>query len=211
MRKISVVAIVMIALLASTTGVAQAQKSGIKLADKLVSRAQATTSAIRSTNLQVKKTLEHYNYIIDGKAADPVAEYKKLGKDLDKCLAERENVRVKADAMQKAADKYFANWEASQGGYSSDEMRAKSEASLAETKANYAKIFEAGSEAGADFDAFIAKMSDQIRFLGQNLNPSAIAELSDEAAELNGQADTFFKSITETLKVGSEYTNSLKP
>lgn len=211
MRRTFVTAIVMVALLISIGGVAQAQKSGIKLADKLVSRAQATNSAIRSTNLQVKKTLEHYNYIIDGKASDPVAEYKKLGKDLDKCLVERNNVSTKVDAMQKAADKYFANWEASQGGYSSDEMRAKSEARLAETKANYAKIFEAGREAGANFDGFIAKMKDQIIFLGQDLNPSAIADLSDEAAELNGQADSFFKSITETLKVATDYTNSIKP
>lgn len=211
MRRTPVVAIVVIALLASTTGMALAQKSGIKLADKLVSRAQATSSAIRSTNLQVKKTLEHYNYIIDGKASDPVAEYKKLGKDMNKCLTERENVRVKADAMQKAADKYFANWEASQGGYSSDEMRAKSEERLARTKEDYAKIFEAGRKAGEDFDGFIAKMNDQIRFLGQDLNPSAIADLSDEAAELNGQAESFFNSITDTLKVATEYTNSIKP
>ena len=118
---------------------------------------------------------------------------------------------VKADAMQQAADKYFASWEASQAGYGSEELRAKSEARLAETKNNYAKIFEAGRKAGEDFDGFISKMDDQIRFLGQDLNPYAIAELSDEAAELNGQADTLFSSITETLKTATSYTDSLKP
>ena len=35
-------------------------------------------------------------------------------------------------------------------------MRLKSEARLAETKENYAKIFEAGSKAGVAFDGFIA-------------------------------------------------------
>lgn len=212
MHRISIVAIILIALAVSISvpSVAQSQAS-FKLADKLISRSQATTSAIRSTNLQVKKTLEHYNYIIDGKAADPRKEYKSLVKDLDKCLNERENVRAKADSMQKAADKYFTNWAASQTGYASDDMRAKSEARLAETKENYAKIFEAGRKAGEDFDGFIAKMDDQIRFLGQDLTPSAIAELDDEAAELNGQADEFFKSITDTLKTATDYTNSLKP
>ena len=80
-----------------------------------------------------------------------------------------------------------------------------------ETQENYAKIFEAGRKAGEDFDGFIAKMDDQIRFLGQDLNPAAISELSDEAAVLNKQADDFFKSITETLKTATDYTTSLKP
>ena len=211
MRKTVVIAITMIALLVSIGGAAQAVTSGFKLADKLISRAQATNSAIRATNLEVKKTLEHYNYIVDGKASDPRAEYKALVKELNKCLKGRDNVRVKAEAMQKAADKYFADWEATQAGYVDAEMRAKSETRLAETKENYAKIFEAGRKAGADFDMFIAKMDDQIRFMGHDLNPSAIADLSDEAAELNGQADEFFKSITETLKTATDYTESLKP
>mgnify|MGYP001827022411 CR=1 FL=1 len=212
MLRTHIVAVAVIALLVSTVGMAGAQSAAsFKLADKLISRAQATNSAIRATNLQVKKTLEHYNYIIDGKATDPRKEYKSLVKDLDKCLKERDNVRTKADAMQKAADKYFESWAESQAGYASDEMRAKSEARLAETKQNYAKIFAAGSKAADDFDGFIAKMDDQIRFLGQDLNPSAIAEHKDEAAELNGQADAFFKSITDTLTTATSYTDSLKP
>jgi ElaB/YqjD/DUF883 family membrane-anchored ribosome-binding protein len=212
MHRFTVVTIVMIALLISITGVAGAQsQASFKLADKLMNKSQAMTSAIRSTNLQVKKTLEHYNYIIQGKASDPRKEYKSLQKDLDKTLKERENVRVKAESMQKAADNYFASWEASQAGYTDADLRAKSEARLAETKDNYSKIFEAGRKAAADFDGFIAKMDDQIRFLGQDLNPAAIADLSDEAAGLNKQADGFFKSITETLKTANDYTNSLKP
>ena len=191
-------------------GVAGAQ-SGLKLADKLVKRAQDTTSAIRTTNLQVKKTLEHYNYIIDGKADDPRSEYKKLGKELDKTLKQREDVRTKAQQMQAAADKYFADWETNLAGFSSEEMRAKSESQLADTRENYNKIFEAGSKAGADFDSFIEKMNDQIRFLGQNLNPAAIADLKDEAAALNKQGDSFFQAITETLKTATDYTESLKP
>jgi hypothetical protein len=211
MRRSSAIVMVIVALLVSISGVAQAQKSGLKLAEKLTNRAEQVNSAIRSTNLELKKTLEHYNYIVDGKAEDPRAEYKSLTKEMDKCLKSRDNVRSNAAAMQAAADKYFANWEASQAGYSSEDMRAKSEARLAETKANYAKILEAGGKAGADFDEFIAQLGDQVRFLGLDLSPSAIAELTDEAAALNKQADTLFNSITETLKTSADYTAKLAP
>lgn len=197
-------------LIVSLVGTGMAQTESLKLADKLVGRAQELSSAIRATNLQVKRTLDSYNYIVEGKAQDARGEYKKLVKDLDKSIAARNDVRVRAAAMQKAADKYFESWEASQAGYNDPEMRAKSEARLAKVREDYARIFAAGGKAAEDFDGFIAKMDDQIRFLGQDLNGAAIADLADEAAALNEHAAGFFRAISETLKVAVDYTESLK-
>ena len=212
MRKVLSVTAVMAAVLISTVGVGLAQSSsGHKKTDKLIYRAQQTTSSTRAANLQVKKTLESYNYIVEGKAQDPRAEYKKLVKDIDKSMKARDDVRVKADGMQKAADAFFLDWEESLAGYNSDEMRAKSQDRMAETKANYDKIFEAGATAGDEFETFIAALDDQVRFLGNDLNPTAIADLTDEAAALNGQADDFFKAIDETIKVAVKYSSSLEP
>jgi hypothetical protein len=212
MHKLSSVTAVMAAVLISAVGVGFAQSSsGHKKTDKLIYRAQQTTSAIRATNLQVKKTLESYNYIVEGKAQDPRAEYKKLVKDIGKCEKSRDDIRVKAENMQKAADAFFMDWQESLAGYNSDEMRAKSEGRMAETQANYDKIFEAGTKAADDFDSFIAALDDQVRYLGNDLNPSAIAELDDEAAALNTQADQFFKAIDETIKVAVKYSTSLEP
>lgn len=211
MRKTSSFLVAIVAVLISTVGITEAQNSGHKKTDKLIYRAQQTTSAIRATNLQVKKTLESYNYIVEGKAQDPRAEYKKLVKDIGKCEKSRDDVRTKAEAMQKAADAFFLDWEESLAGYNSEEMRAKSEGRMIETRANYDKIFEAGTQAGEEFDTFIAALDDQIRFLGQDLNPTGIADLTDEAAALNEQADDFFKAIDETIQVAVKYSSSLEP
>lgn len=211
MRKMLFTTALMAALMISTLGVAEAQTAGLKNADKLVYRAQQTTSSIRAANLQVKKTLESYNYIVEGKAQDPKAEYKKLGKDIDKCMSAREDVRAKADSMQKVADKYFGEWEESLAGFNSEDMRAKSEGRMNETKENYNKIFEAGGKAGEDFEAFIGALNDQVLYLGQNLNPGGISELTDEAEALNKQAGDFFKSIDETIQVAVKYSTSLEP
>ena len=210
MRRMSSVLTVMVALMISVVGVGSAQSPANKKTEKLIYRAQQTTSAIRATNLQVKKTLESYNYIVEGKASDPQAEYKKLVKDIDKCRSSRGDVRLKAESMQKVADKFFLDWQESLAGFNSEDMRAKSEGRMNETKDNYAKIFEAGSKAGEDFDTFIASLDDQILYLGQNLNPAGIAELTDEAATLNGQAGDFFKSIDDTIQVAVKYSTSLE-
>ena len=211
MRKMLISAAVTAAVVLATTGVGEAQSAGHKKTDKLIYKAQQTTSAIRATNLQVKKTLESYNYIIEGKAQDPRAEYKKLVKDVDKSQKSREDVRSKAEGMQKAADAYFLEWEESLAGFNSEEMRAKSEGRMNETKENYNKIFEAGTKAGNEFDKFIAALDDQIRYLGQDLNPTGISELTDEAAALNKQAEEFFAAIDETIQVAVKYSSSLEP
>jgi len=212
MRKMTTAAAVTVAILISITGVGEAESSsGHKKTDKLIYRAQQTTSAIRAANLQVKKTLESYNYIVEGKAQDPRAEYKKLVKDIDKSQKSRDDVRSKAANMQKAADAFFVDWVESLDGYNSEEMREKSRGRMNETRANYDKIFEAGAEAGEEFDAFIAALDDQVRFLGNDLNPSAIAELTDEAAALNEKAEDFFSAIDETIKVAVKYSTSLEP
>ncbi len=190
---------------------ASAQSPTLKLADKLADRAQDLNSSIRAANLQIKKTLESYNYIVQGKAQDPRTEYRKLVTDLDKCLKSREQVRLKADGMQQAAAKYFESWEASLDGYNDPEMKAKSEERLASTRESYLTIFEVGSGAGDEFETFISKMDDQIRFLGQDLSPGAIADLTEKAADLNEQSEELFRSISETLKVSSDYATSLKP
>jgi uncharacterized protein YhaN len=207
----STITVLVAALLVTSSGVVVAQSSGHKKTDKLIYRAQQTTSAIRAANLQVRKTLESYNYIVEGKAQDPRAEYKKLVKDIGKSQKAREDVRTKAEAMQKAADAFFQDWQESLAGYNSDEMRAKSEDRMNTTRANYDKIFEAGARAGEEFETFIAALDDQVRYLGIDLNPTAIAGLTDEAAELNEQADAFFAAIDDTIQEAVSYSSSLAP
>lgn len=192
-------------------GLVDATTKGLKKADKLATRAQETVGAIRATNLQVKKTLESYNYIIAGKADDPTKEFKSLSKDLDKCSSSRNGVRDAANSMQKAYDKYFVEWEESLLQYNSEEMRQKSEDRMNEMKRNYTKISEAGTKAGAEFDAIIASLEDQTLYLGQDLNPAVIADLTEEAAALNKQAEEYFTSIDETIKVAEQYAESLQP
>ncbi len=99
------------------------------------------------------------------------------------------------------------DWEESLAGYNSDEMRAKSEGRMAETKANYDKIFEAGSKAADDFATFIAALDDQVRYLGNDLNPSAIAELDDEAAALNSRPTSSSRPSTKP----SRWPSSTRP
>ena len=204
--------LVMLTLLISAAGVVEAQQSpGFKETDKLISKSQSTISQIRSTKLQTEATLDGYNAIIDGKVPDNRKAYKGLVKDIQKCENQADKVGNRIVAMQTAASTYFSNWEASIAGITSDDLRAKSEMRLKETRANYDEILKAAQKAGDEFKPFITNLHDQVTFLGHDLNPSAIADLKDDAAKLNSKGAKVFSAVDDTIEVASKYTNSLKP
>ncbi|MGB5815826.1 MAG: DUF2959 family protein [Thermoanaerobaculia bacterium] len=203
--------LVMLALLITVPGVVQAQSPGFKQTDKLISSSQSTISQIRSTKLQTEATLDGYNAIIDGKVPDNRKAYKALVKDIGKCENQADKVGNRIVAMQTAASTYFSDWEASIAGITSDDLRAKGEARLKETRANYDEILKAAQKAGDEFKPFITNLHDQVTFLGHDLNPSAIADLKDDAAKLNAKGDKVFSAVDDTIEVASKYTISLKP
>lgn len=197
--------------LSAAAGALVAQSEGHKKTDKLIYRARLTTASIRDTLYQIQLTMDGYNAIVEGKASDNRAAYDRLVKDIGKCQKAAATVAKRADGMQKVADNFFSDWEASLADFSSEEMRVKSEARMNETKANYDKIFEAGRQARDLFDPFISNMNDQVLFLGHDLNPSGIANLQDEAEELNAETEELDEAINATIKVASRYANSLEP
>ena len=203
--------LVMLALLITVPGVVQAQSSGHKQTDKLINKSQSTITSIRSTKMQTEETLAGYNAIIDGKAPDNRKAYKKLNNDIQKCENQAEKVRANIDSMQMAADTYFSDWKNNLAAISDPDLRAKSEKRLNETMANYEGILKAAEKAGAEFKPFLTSLHDQVTFLGHDLNPSAIADLTDEAAELNAQGKKVFKAVDGTVETASKYANSIKP
>ena len=203
--------LIMLALLIAIPGVVQAQSPGFKQTDKLISRSQSTISQIRSTKLQTEATLDGYNAIIDGKVPNNRKAYKSLVKDIQKCENQADKVGDRVVAMQTAASTYFGDWETSIAAITSDDLRAKSEMRLKETRANYDEILKAAQKAGDEFKPFITNLHDQVTFLGHDLNPSAIADLKDEAAALNSKGSKVFSAVDDTIEVATKYTNSLKP
>jgi hypothetical protein len=188
-----------------------AQSATHKKIDKLVNRAHYVIGSLKGARLQIAATLDEYNSIIDGEATDPRAAYKKLGKEIKRSEKRADDVRVEVERMDQVATKFFGEWEESLADFSSDDLRAKSEERLRETMANYGEILAAGREAGEEFRPFVDQLKDQVVFLGNDLNPDGIAELQDEAKELNEQAANVFEAVDAITRRASDYATALRP
>jgi len=197
-------------LLAAAAAPLAAQAPTHKQTDKLVSRAHYVIGSLKTARMQIKTTLNEYNAIIDGKTPDNRAAYKKLNKDIGRSEKRAADVRGEVESMEKVASKYFADWESSLDDFTSPDMRKKSEDRLHQTMSDYGEILKAGKDAGEEFRPFVSELKDQVLFLGNDLSPAGIAELQDEAEEINSRADDVFAAVDELVKTASRYASSLK-
>jgi chromosome segregation ATPase len=191
------------------TAPASAQ-DGLKQTEAVVKKGEDTIKAITDGRQQLEKTLASYNSIIDGKAVDPKAAYKDLGGEVKDCDSKVADVQKRRDAMNLEADKLFASWKESLAGISSEDLKKRSEARMAQTRERLAKVGDAGQVARSEYETFIKSLKDQITYLGHDLNPSAIASLKGDAAKLNQQAQKMFQKIDTTTSAANSSIDELR-
>jgi septal ring factor EnvC (AmiA/AmiB activator) len=179
-------------LLAGSFATAQ---EGVNQTESLIKKGEQTVKAVSEARLQLEKTLANYNTIVDGKAADPKASYKDLGKAVKDTEDRVAAVSKRKDEMDAEAGTLFASWKASTDAISNPDLKKKSQDRLDATQARYGKIATAGKDARGEYDAFLTGLKDQITFLGHDLNPAAMTSLKPEAAKLNDKAKAMFVKI----------------
>jgi septal ring factor EnvC (AmiA/AmiB activator) len=170
-------------------------QEGVNQTETLIKKGEQTVKAVTEARQQLEKTLANYNTIVDGKAADPKASYKDLGKAVKDTEDRVADVTKRKEEMDAEAGKLFESWKASADGISSPDLKKKSQERLEATQARYGKIATAGKDARGEYDAFLKGLKDQITFLGHDLNPAALASLKPDAAKLNDRAKKMFEKI----------------
>ena len=115
-------------------------QEGVNQTEALIKKGEQTVKAMTEAKQQLEKTLASYNTIVDGKAADPKASYKDLGKAVKDTEDRVAAVTKRKDEMDAEAGTLFASWKASTDAITSPELKKKSQDRLDETQARYGKI-----------------------------------------------------------------------
>jgi chromosome segregation ATPase len=192
------------------TTVAGAQ-AGVKQAENLAKKTEASAKAITEARQQIQKTLDVYNALVEGNVEDTKKAYGNLQKEMDRSDDRVEDVRKRVDEMNVEADKYFADWTTNLDGITSPDLRARSEERLQDARKRYAQILATTGKAGDRFASFMQNLRDQVTYLGHDLNPSALASLKGDATKLNTAAESLFSKIDSAIKEATSYATSLRP
>jgi hypothetical protein len=186
-------------LLTVTTVDAQSKNSA-KQTQSLEKAGESAKSAIQDMLEHLGKLLAGYNAIINGEVKNPQSTYKKLVGDMKSADKKIDGAKKQLNALNKESDKFFKAWEKDLSSISSESVREKSANRMESAKTRYASIGEALGAAGEELAPVVQNLNDQILFLGRDLSPEAVADLQDEAEELNQQAADATAKIKELLQ-----------
>ena len=191
-------AVALCCVFAATTAQAQSKKSAKQTAS-LEKSGEASKAAVQDVLASVNGLLTGYNTIVNGEAKDNQKAYKKLVGDLKGTEKKIDGTKKQLTSLSKEADKFFKAWEQDLESISSESLREKSAGRMEAAKTRYAEMGEILTAASNEFAPVIQNLNDQILYLGRDLSPEAIADLSDEAAELNEQAEAATERVKEML------------
>jgi chromosome segregation ATPase len=181
-----------------------AQQKTAKQAENLKKSADAAEQSLADVVDQVKNMLASYNDIVDGKSKNVESDYKKLANDLKSTQKKIQNANKSVNSLDKQAQSFFDQWQKELSEYSSDSMREKSSARLDDAKQKYQALGQTLGEASKAFQPLMQNLNDQVLYLGRDLSPEAIADLKDEAADLNKQAEDVTGQIKQMLAKADE-------
>jgi len=188
-----------------------AQDEGLKLTERLIKSSGDTVKSIVETKIQISKTLGVYNDLRGDAVKDRRRAYRSLVKEMENCDKRVAKVREQTAGMNGDASAYFKDRGASLEKIASEDLRKLAGDRLDDSKTRFEAVLAAGRAAGEDYQALMAKLRDQVLFLGHDLNPTAVASLEKDAGELNAQAKQLFGKIDETVTSFNEYIKSLRP
>jgi DUF2959 family protein len=196
----------------AVTGLARAQQdAGVKQVEALVKASGSTVQAISETKLQLMKTMDVYNALLADDAKDRKKLYKDLQKEMESTEKRRAEIATRAGAMRGEADTLFKSWETSAASIESESLRKRSEDRLKQTKATYAEIGAVGQKAGELYQPVMKTLADQVKYLGHDLNPAAVATLKPDAEKLNKRVQELGKAIDETVTTANTKITAIRP
>ena len=199
-------AVAIAALLSGPAVLAQAAtttapKDVSKQTEELKKRAAQLREALTKTRAVLDQSLVMYNTMVQGQSKDPSKDYKSLAKTLENLQKQRGTSKTKLAELETKSAEIYAAWEQEITAYSSESLQATGKERLALAKGNFAKVKDALKMAGDEYTVFLTNFNDQVRFMGRDLSPEALAALGPEAQKLNDQATALFKHAEEIRAV----------
>ncbi len=193
----------------ATTWAGAQSTEGIKETERFIKTGSATSQSIGEAQLKTKNALDTYNALVLGDSKDMKGEYKKLlsaQKGMNNQVAD---ARKKIAEMDKQAAVYFTSRSAALGQIQDVALRDKAKTRLDQNQKEFEQVKVALRQGGDALAPFSKDLSDQITFLGQELNPSSAASLKPQADKLNGRGATLFAQADTAVATANRYFSTL--
>ena len=199
-----------VALLLCTTELV-AQGKVQKVSKNLVNKAEDVLKKIKEGEKQLDKTTERYGRLIDGKNVKARRnEFGKVRDEMKKLADRAKDVREQARDMEKEASKFFREWDKGLQDIKDPELRALSRQNMTESQEEYGQIIKAGRSVADQYDAFLAMLGNQLKYLELDMSDNAIEKLKGTNQDLRGEGKELRSRVNGFKAEISGYIAALK-
>ena len=186
------------------------EKFGIEKRDVLVDRVEDARNQQTETKETFTDALEAFTALSNYEGGELEATYDKLSDAYNASKREAERVADRIDAVEKAADALFAEWEVELGQYSNASLRRQSEDALRETRSAYSQLVQKMRRAESSMRPVLDVFQDQVLFLKHNLNARAIAALDAEVSAIQSQVNRLVSEMEASINEANAFIERMQ-
>lgn len=136
--------------------------------------------------------------------------YTRLKADYEECEYRAAGVRTRIEHVERIAGDLFQEWEKEISEISSPNLRAKSSASLRQTRDKYVTLHKAMKKAESSMDPVLDRLKDYVLFLKHNLNAQAMGALKKEVGGIEGEVRNLISDMDRSIREAEAFVNTLE-
>ena len=182
---------------------------GVQKRDLFKKQVTQTKEEQAETGEAFKDALEHLQevYKIDGGKLE--REYRKLNSSYE--TAEKKVATAKADVakLDTLSKDLFEEWAKEIDQIQSKDLKAKSAATLQETKGKYAVMYKNLKNAEAKMGPVLVKLRDHVLYLKHNLNAKAVASLKNESLRIESDISALIEEMNKSIASADQVIKNL--
>lgn len=188
------------------------EKLGHEKREQLVTSVENARDQQEKAKVAFSSALEEFLALTDGDAEtkDLESVYRRVESSYKTSASRAEGVHTKIATVERVATALFREWNEELGEYTSDSLRATSQAQLDETRERYTKLIGAMKDAASKMDPVLAAFKDQTLFLKHNLNARAIASLESDLAGIQGEVADLIKEMEASIAEANTFIDDMR-
>lgn len=186
------------------------EKLGWEKRDILSERVGDARDAQQQAATQFKTTMERFKELTQFKGGDLEAMYNKLDSHYRTCESRATKVTERVAAVESVANDMFAEWKDELKQYQSDDLRAKSQKKLDETKDRYAVVIASMHKSESKMKPILGQFRDQVLFLKHNLDASAVNSLQDTSVTIETDVNQLIAEMQASIDESNAFIGQLK-
>ncbi|AKC83124.1 DNA repair protein [Verrucomicrobia bacterium IMCC26134] len=186
------------------------EKMGKPKREILVNRVTETRAAQEEAKNQFRSALDQFLAVTKVDGGDLLVKYEGLASELKESEAKAKAVKDRIAALDSVATALFSEWKRELGQYTSEALRAQSEAQYKDTLARYQKLTASMQKAAGRMEPVLASFRDQVLFLKHNLNARAVTGLSGTARDLERDISRLVSEMERSITEADAFIRTLQ-